>query len=809
MAWEISTAQVALVADGTSKFDAAQWRQLLFAGSGIRHQLSPDDASAYGTPVILAIVNAASESSLRKLAESLTTDYAVFSRVDLNLVPAADIDDPQKLDDALAPLLPRCRAALKNGDEISRREVQRFWGTLRDQIDVAAGKLDERFGSLRDPAGRQGADWLIGDSAVSEQLPALTPISKISMKNFRAIEDLTLELMDVNVIFGTNGSGKTSLIEAMEFAWAGTTQRKPFDVESADYATHLPRNGEGSFSIVVDGQETHSVAERSQAELARCVLGHETISDLVGEAPEDRFAALLEVTGLEVPDLRSRTAALVKQAKQEADSALEAAGMARLPMASSVGLRHLDGELTSDFLKQFAGLPDIALLEKTLLTASGGSYAIREWSGESRVSDLLARADSVVADAAQEPGGEGIVTLLDEAADAVEALMSARLAAAGPLRHLLEALPRATDTEQVSEPPKTAEVSPINTELASRWLAHVEAVGRAAERFRADASLIEDEKWAKRLTDYADTLDRAASHTPRKELERLTEPQPKSAPPRPTVDTATWEAAGFGSPPDDPEAVQPALRELVDGLQTQAEALRAIGSALKTHPAQHFHAHSERVMAALCNFELARTLRREGPILEASQTVVRDLLDDRLAPVVRELVAAIVRFEWYFKPLRMSTDAREIVFGGLATDRADLDARMVLNSAERTVLGIAWFLALHMLQPETRRRVLVLDDPTSGFDAANQAGFASTLRAFVRLTKPEQVAIATYDDAIAALLAEELAEVGGWPQSLARVRFQRDTSDHSYATAERAEAPAGDIDAESERLGLLEDAPAG
>ena len=134
---------------------------------------------------------------------------------------------------------------------------------------------------------------------------------------------------------------------------------------------------------------------------------------------------------------------------------------------------------------------------------------------------------------------------------------------------------------------------------------------------------------------------------------------------------------------------------------------------------------------------------------------------------------------------------------------------MVLNSAERTVLGIAWFLALHMLQPEERRRVLVLDDPTSGFDAANQAGFTSTLRAFIRLTKPEQVAIATYDDAIAALLAEELAEVGGWPQSLARVRFQRDTNDRSYATAERAEAPAGDIDAESERLGLLEDAPAG
>ena len=58
-----------------------------------------------------------------------------------------------------------------------------------------------------------------------------------------------------------------------------------------------------------------------------------------------------------------------------------------------------------------------------------------------------------------------------------------------------------------------------------------------------------------------------------------------------------------------------------------------------------------------------------------------------------------------------------------------------------------------------------MDDPTAGFDNANTAGFTSTLRAFTRLLRPEQVVIATHDERVAAMLAEELAGVDGWPES--------------------------------------------
>jgi hypothetical protein len=125
---------------------------------------------------------------------------------------------------------------------------------------------------------------------------------------------------------------------------------------------------------------------------------------------------------------------------------------------------------------------------------------------------------------------------------------------------------------------------------------------------------------------------------------------------------------------------------------------------------------------------------------------------------------------------------------------------MLLNSAERTVLGLSWFCALHMLQPSDQRKVLVMDDPTAGFDNANTAGFTSTLRAFTRLLRPEQVVIATHDERVAAMLAEELAGVDGWPESVVRVRFSRDANDCSVASQEWARDGERQVSRDSELL---------
>lgn len=87
---------------------------------------------------------------------------------------------------------------------------------------------------------------------------------------------------------------------------------------------------------------------------------------------------------------------------------------------------------------------------------------------------------------------------------------------------------------------------------------------------------------------------------------------------------------------------------------------------------------------------------------------------------------------------------------------------------------------------------------------ANQAGFVSTLRAFVRLTHPEQVIVTTHDDILAAVLAEELAPVDGWPDSVVRVRCQRDRDDASFARVEWVASSGRATREESEKLGLGE-----
>ncbi len=810
VAWETKTAQLALIAEGRAPLGIEAWRQLLFAGSGIRHQLAGDGASAFGTPVVVAIVDADAAGELRALAEQLSQDFAVFNRVDLNLVLESDLGDRERLDDALAPLLPRCRRLL--GEEISRAEVQEFWQLLRTEVERAAGELDARFGEQRTRVGGECAEALIGESDQAEELPSPTPIAKIGVHHLRSIEQVELDLAAVTVVHGPNGSGKTTLVEAMELAWAGRSQRTPPGVSVEEYVEHLPRGGKGEFTIQRDGKVVPAPSEEQRAQLNRCVLTHEAITELVSEDPQERFSALLEVTGLEIPDLKSRTEKLLRESKAEADRALSAAGMANLPRANSVGLKHLDEELKSDLVHDYSALADVGQVEGTL-AAIAKSFQPRQWTTEERVLDSLNGADQAVARAVDgELDEEKVEKVLDQAGEAVAELLAERSQVAAASWALLEVLREQVRAERAAEPvredqPKDEE-APLAAPLAARWLSHSASIETEARRFREDASGLNEESWRQQLRDYAEALEQAAKMVPRKDLEQLSKPAARPrALPAPNLTEQVLRAAGFGDEEFVAEEVGPVLRELSEALDSQVSGLRQIAQRLQAHPARRFGGHADVVMVALCRYELARTLRREGPILHASEQMVCGLLDERLAPVVRELMASIVRFEWYFKPLQMSVEDRRVVLSGLATERADLDARLLLNSAERTVLGLSWFCALHMLQPLERRRVLVMDDPTAGFDNANTAGFASTLRAFSRLLQPEQMVLATHNDGVAAMLGEELANVDGWPESVMRIRFSRDAKDCSVASEEWARDLERQVHHESEQLGLADSQP--
>lgn len=813
VAWDTTTSQLALIAELDAQGDDTDaWRQLLFAGSGIRHQLAGAGPAAYGTPVILAIVDEQGERIMRALAEELAENYALFSRLEVNLIRQADLPDDARLDLALAPLLPCARRLL--GQEISRNEVKRFWQTLRDEIDKAARALDDVFAEHREQAAEQCAQILIGDSADAPELPAPAPIDRVEIDNFRSFEHAAVELAGVSVIHGPNGSGKSSIIEALELAWAARSQRQPAGVSAAEYNRHLPGEGAGEFHVRAAGQSIGAVADTPTGETARCVLAQEAIASLVASSPEDRYLQLLATTGLEIPDLKIRTGELIDDAYSQVTAALSAAGLPRLRGRGSDAKKLLVAELSRGISAQLPPTVELNALERTLADVCAGSYDPHAWEDRDATS-ALTKADTALTRVFATPDDPSLPEVLDVAQDALAHLASAREAAAQRAQRLLQELRRmiapAPANARVGTPKEAPAPPEMPPALAVRWLSHSRSIQEAAARFHADAEQLQSTRWANQLSAYADALSAAGEAVPQDALEPLTRSAPTPAQPlRSTpvlaVPLELYREAGFTRVPEKPESILDALGELAAELQRHAGILHGLATEVSEHPARHFAQHSQRVLSAICRFELARNLRREGPIMRASEILVGELLQDRLAPLLRELIAATVRFEWYFKPLEIPEETRKLTLGGLSTSQPDLDARLTLNSAERHVVGVAWFLALHLLQPAERRRVLVLDDPTSGFDTVNRGGFIATLRAFTRLTRPEQLIIVTQDDMLAAVLAEEFATVDGWPGTVTRIRCRRDARDRSTTNVHLCAPAAHTTDEESDMLGVAGDA---
>ena len=665
VAWDTRTAQLALLAEGIGDIDPGSWRQLLFAGSAIRHQLADDHPTAFGTPLILAVVDQAGAIGLRELAEEIARNYVVFNRVDLNLIPQGCIDDPRALDGALAPLLPCCRRIL--GQEISQGEVQSFWKLLREEVSRSAEKLPSAFGPLRQKAGAAGAYALIGDSAETEERPSPEPVTEVSIRNFRSVREADFTLADVNILHGPNGGGKTSVVEALELHWAGTSQRIPEGVGAEEYSDHLPRNGEGDFCLTIDGDQTTTVREKSDAELSRSILAQDSMLTLVNSSPEERFSAMVQITGLEIPDLKSRTKQLVAAAKSRADDALAAADIWRLPRSDSSGLKHLLRELKSNFLQCYSSLPELKPLEEALELISQGAFKGQQ-EGED-VGNMLADADGLVAEASSDlSAGPEIEATLRAANKAVDRLLTARLERVAATRQLLleiEGTLPPKEPHVAEEETEEAEEAgaPLDVGLAVKWLTHSRGLSAAAADFREQIEAVEDVDLAGRLREYINALLTASNIAPVSDLERWSQPSSANySTPTSSVRDSSYLAAGFTQVPPRPDAIVAPLESLADALQEHVEGLRAIVNDLKSHPAQKFGTHASEVMQSLCEFELARMLRREGPIHKSSERLVENLMDERLAPVVSELTAAVTRFEWYFKPLRLSSKGSEIIF---------------------------------------------------------------------------------------------------------------------------------------------------
>ena len=329
---------------------------------------------------------------------------------------------------------------------------------------------------------------------------------------------------------------------------------------------------------------------------------------------------------------------------------------------------------------------------------------------------------------------------------------------------------------------------------------------------------IASSRWATQLGSFLEAATRALDATPFHELEEAARSDREHAaspvPPRvrkvsqAPVDPALAKDAGF--PQSEalslPQALIGPLEDFARSLREYAGGVSAYSRSLSSAPLMKLRESEDELIDALARFEVSRVLRQ--PLAHAQEAMLDRLIAGPMAPLLQELVAALTRFEWYFHDVRMDVSDGQIRLSGLATEEADIDIRLLLNAGERTIVMIAWFLALYILQPAPLRNVLVLDDPFSTLDENNRAALIATLRMLVRLTRPDQVVISTHERVVAEALTREFGAIEEWPDTVCRIECSRSADGVSIARCERIGAPIPDYDSEVARLGLAGGSPA-
>lgn len=681
VAWDESTAQLAVVAaaeEGEWMEEETEdgWRQLLFALSGLRNHLTRGHPAAFGAPLLFAVVDYDGARLLRKLAESLASDYAVFRRVDLNLVLATDIASSDALDLALAPLLPMCRKALEaveRGEAIGPEDLDAFWDVLQQKVaEVADEKLDARFARYNQHAAVEIVQELVGEVESLDDSRAPWPVDVLEFEQLRSFGAEKVRFGQATVISGTNGSGKTTVLEALELLWSRSTQRCPPGVKASEYERHVIRNGEGRFSVGGSGRDVpvDEVSDSPDCRLARSALTQEEAASLASASPKVRMQTLLGVTGLEVPELDVRTKEIFATCRQRLNNAFSRARMGQLKAGLTPSIPHLEAALTPNFS---AKAPDWRALNtaEIALEQFTDTYRAMNWSQLKTVPSELAEIDDALALATADltapaaPSGRAkevcaeFRAMSQKVQGRLPALLSLlkSLEPAAPARHLVD-----------QEPP------PIPRSLAAMWLAHADGISQAAEDFVDQSADLRDSAWRAALISYADNLKKAAQEAPRTRLRTIASSRPPatSTTPGSELPLDQLEAAGFSGVPTDLPPLRGLLEDLVSALRSYSSQLDGLAEEVEEHPAWVYALHHEQLLERISRYELARRLRMpDSPTTRASDELLRSLLEGRLAPALKELVAALVRFEWYFKPISINVEKGKIHVGGVAVDLPD------------------------------------------------------------------------------------------------------------------------------------------
>ena len=109
------------------------------------------------------------------------------------------------------------------------------------------------------------------------------PLSKLSIKNFRCFHDTEVELSPgINFFYGANGSGKTSLLEAIFLFSSG----KSF--KSSDLSSLIKYNSKGFKLKAFENNKGYVIEiEKAQSKSIKALLNNKKIvrSELIKELP--------------------------------------------------------------------------------------------------------------------------------------------------------------------------------------------------------------------------------------------------------------------------------------------------------------------------------------------------------------------------------------------------------------------------------------------------------------------------------------------------------------------------------------------
>lgn len=75
------------------------------------------------------------------------------------------------------------------------------------------------------------------------------PINSVTIKNFKSIKNLNLNLNQLNVLLGQNGTGKTNIIEAIRYYYDSMTEEK---IQNTNFDIENPFSNEIEISITFD-----------------------------------------------------------------------------------------------------------------------------------------------------------------------------------------------------------------------------------------------------------------------------------------------------------------------------------------------------------------------------------------------------------------------------------------------------------------------------------------------------------------------------------------------------------------------------